>query len=164
MASNDYEFVTNWLIEAPRELVYDILSKGDDLPRWWPDVYLSARLEPSLDGGDVGTKIHLHTRGWLPYTLRWTAETVRVDRPSGFEIRATGDFDGSGVWHFDQDGPTTRIRFDWRLRAEKPILQTLSFALKPIFSWNHRWAMARGLVHLREEVARRTTSAHAPVA
>ena len=126
MASNDYEFVTEWRIEAPRELIYDILANGEDLPRWWPDVYLSAREERPPDGGDVGTRVALHTRGWLPYTLRWTAETVRVDRPSGFEIRATGDFDGSGVWTFVQEGVVTYIRFDWRLKANKPILATLS--------------------------------------
>ena len=44
------------------------------------------------------------------------------------------------------------------LRAEKPLLRRLSFALKPIFSWNHRWAMARGYENLRREVNRRLTS------
>ena len=37
MASNDYAFLTEWRIEAPRELIYDILVAGEDLPRWWPD-------------------------------------------------------------------------------------------------------------------------------
>jgi uncharacterized protein YndB with AHSA1/START domain len=161
MASNDYEFVTEWRVEAPRELIYDILVDGEDLPRWWPDVYLSAREERPPDGGEIGTRVHLHTRGWLPYTLRWTAETVRVDRPSGFEIRATGDFDGRGVWTLVQEGLMTYVRFDWRLKANKPILASLSFALKPIFSWNHRWAMARGYESLGREVARRRTAAPA---
>ena len=165
MASNDYEFVTEWRVEAPRELIYDILIDGEDLPRWWPDVYLAARAERPPDGGEVGTRLHLHTRGWLPYTLRWTAETVAVDRPAGFEIRATGDFDGRGVWRLEREGPTaTYVRFDWRLRANKPILAALSFALKPIFSWNHKWAMARGLESLQREVARRQASAAAQTA
>ena len=155
MASNDYAFLTEWRIEAPRELIYDILVAGEDLPRWWPDVYLSATREGPKGDSEVGTRIRLHTRGRLPYTLKWTAETVRADRPAGFEIRATGDFDGRGVWTFEQEGPETHILFDWRLRAEKPILRYLSFLLKPLFSWNHRWAMARGYEHLKEEVARR---------
>ncbi len=159
MASNDYAFLTEWRIEAPRELIYDILSDGEDLPRWWPDVYLAATAERPANGAEIGTKIHLHTRGWLPYTLRWTAETVRVDRPTGFEIRATGDFDGRGVWTFEQEGPITHILFDWRLRAEKPILRYFSFLMKPIFSWNHKWAMARGYESLQREVARRQATA-----
>lgn len=155
MASNDYVFLTEWRIRAPHELIYDILIDGGDLPRWWPDVYLEARVERPPDGGDIGTRVRLHTRGWLPYTLNWTAETVRVDRPSGFEIRATGDFDGRGIWTFEQHGEETYIRFDWQLRADKPLLRWLSFLFKPVFSWNHRWAMARGFESLQKEVTRR---------
>jgi hypothetical protein len=47
------------------------------------------------------------------------------------------------------------IVFDWRLRAEKPLLKSLSFLLKPLFRWNHGWAMARGEEGLRRELIRR---------
>jgi hypothetical protein len=47
------------------------------------------------------------------------------------------------------------ITYDWRIRAEKPILRTLSFLLKPILSANHRWAMACGEESLVLELARR---------
>jgi uncharacterized protein YndB with AHSA1/START domain len=155
VATNDYAFVTEWRLEAPRELLFEILLDGEQFPRWWPEVYLSAEATPAPDGGEIGRTVRLHTKGRLPYTLRWTAETIRVDRPNGFEIRATGDFDGRGVWTLKEEGATTLVRFDWRLRAEKPILRTLSFALKPLFAWNHRWAMARGETGLRTEAARR---------
>ena len=163
MASNDYVFLTEWLIDGPRELVYDILFDGGDLPRWWPDVYLSAESDPHNATPGVGVKLKLHTRGWLPYTLRWTAETVSADRPDGFAIAATGDFEGRGEWTFEPRGSQTRVLFDWRLRAEKPILRTFSFALKPVFTWNHRWAMACGYESLQREVSRRlaTTPAEA---
>ena len=39
--------------------------------------------------------------------------------------------------------------------AEKGVLKTLSFVMKPIFSANHHWAMARGEESLRLELARR---------
>ena len=155
MASNDYVFLTEWTIDGPRELIYDIMIDGADLPRWWPDVYLSAEADPPNAAPGVGVKLKLHTRGWLPYTLRWTAETVMADRPGGFTITATGDFEGRGIWTFEPVGNRTHVTFDWRLRAEKPILRTLSFALKPLFAWNHRWAMARGYESLQREVARR---------
>jgi hypothetical protein len=41
------------------------------------------------------------------------------------------------------------------LRAEKPLIKYLSFVLKPLFAWNHYWAMNRGEASLRLEVARR---------
>lgn len=155
MANNDYAFLTEWHVAAAPDEVFEVLYDGGEYPRWWPEVYLDAHVEPPPDGGDVGKKIHLHTKGWLPYTLKWTAETVRVDRPRGFEIRATGDFDGVGRWMIERDGSGTRVLFDWRLRADKPLIRMLSFALKPVFSWNHRWAMSRGLVRLTEELDRR---------
>ena len=55
------------------------------------------------------------------------------------------------------------VTYDWRLRAEKPLLRSLSFLLKPLFEANHRWAMAQGEESLRLELARRraTTTAGA---
>ncbi len=126
-----------------------------DLPRWWPSVYLSAVevRPPAADG--TGRRVDLHTRGWLPYTLRWQLEVVRSDYPRGFAIRASGDFDGCGVWAFVQCGDAVAVTFDWRISAEKPLLRYLSFLLKPVFSANHRWAMRQGEVSLRRELARR---------
>ena len=43
--------------------------------------------------------------------------------------------------------------------AQKGILKTFSFAMKPIFSANHHWAMRRGEESLRLELARRHAAA-----
>ena len=45
------------------------------------------------------------------------------------------------------------MTYDWKIRADKPLLRYLSFLLKPIFSANHRWAMAQGEKALRAELA-----------
>lgn len=42
-----------------------------------------------------------------------------------------------------------------RSEPDKPLLRTLSFAFKPVFRANHRWAMQRGEESLRLELARR---------
>jgi hypothetical protein len=47
------------------------------------------------------------------------------------------------------------VTYDWLVIAEKGILRRLSRVMKPIFSANHHWAMARGLTSLRLELARR---------
>lgn len=155
MPANKYEFLTEWRVTAPIDLVYDILREGKDYPRWWPDVYLDARLEPSGRPDHVGDRVILYTKGWLPYRLRWTAISERFDPPHEIEISALGDFVGRGIWHLEQQGAETFITFDWRLRADKPLLSLLSPILKPLFKWNHRWAMNKGQIRLREEVARR---------
>ena len=155
MPSNEYHFVTRWRVRGTVNEVADILKKATDLPRWWPAVYLEAQeLEPG-DSEGVGKVVSLYTKGWLPYTLRWQFRVTESRYPYGFSLEAFGDFEGRGVWTFAQDGPEVNITYDWRIRADKPLLKSLSFLLKPIFSANHQWAMARGEESLRLELARR---------
>jgi hypothetical protein len=88
----------------------------------------------------------------------WPAVYLQVTErrhPHGFSLEAWGDFNGSGTWTFAPDGPFADIAYDWRIRADKPLLRYLSFLFKPFFSANHRWAMARGEESLRLELARR---------
>jgi hypothetical protein len=52
-------------------------------------------------------------------------------------------------------GTVTDVTYRSEVRAEKPLLRHLSFLLRPIFTLNHRWAMARGLQSLELELGRR---------
>ena len=134
--------------------VREILSDAPSLPRWWPDVYLRVDvLEPGEPDG-VGRVVRLDTKGLLPYRLRWCFRVESVS-PGGSRIRCWGDFAGTGVWSWRQDGPDVEVAYDWNVVAEKPLFRALSWALKPVFSANHRWAMARGEESLRRELARR---------
>ncbi|HXD74005.1 MAG TPA: SRPBCC family protein [Vicinamibacterales bacterium] len=153
--SNDYHFVTRWKVAGTCEEVSDVLGDPLDLPRWWPMVYLQVEeLRPGGRSG-IGRRVRLLTKGKLPYRLRWEFEVVESRYPHGFAIEAEGDFEGAGAWTFTQHGPDVDILFDWRIRAEKPLLRWLSFVMKPIFAANHRWAMARGEECLARELSRR---------
>lgn len=156
MSAKSYHFITHWEVDATCKEVYDILGEADDLVRWWPSVYLDVKiLEPGQPGG-LGKVVALFTKGWLAYTLIWQFRVTEVhpDNHSGFSIAATGDFEGAGVWTFRQDGNRCHIVYDWRISAEKPLLKYLSFLMKPLFSANHRWAMAKGLESLKLELRR----------
>jgi hypothetical protein len=154
MPSNDYHFITRWRVEGTINEVADILKDAAGLPRWWPSVYLDVQvLEPGDEDG-VGKVVSLYTKGWLPYTLRWQFRVTESHYPHGFSLEALGDFTGHGVWTLEQDGARVNVTYDWKISADKPLLSALSFLLKPIFSANHRWAMARGEESLRLEIAR----------
>lgn len=155
MPANQYQFQTVWRVGAPRAVLYEILKEGQSYPRWWPDVYLTARFTPSGRADHVGDRVDLLTKGWLPYRLHWTAATERLSPPERIEISASGDFVGEGSWQLEPEGETTRITFDWRIRADKPLLRLLSPILKPLFRWNHHWAMSTGLPRLQAEARRR---------
>lgn len=155
MPANEYQFLTQWRVEGSIEEVSDILSDALDLPRWWPAVYLDVQEVRPGDARGVGRVIRLYTKGWLPYTLRWQFEVTASRHPHGFSLVASGDFVGTGEWTIEQDGPWASVRYDWRIRADKPLLALLSPVLKPAFEANHRWAMARGEESLMLELKRR---------
>jgi len=152
---NEYHFVTRWRVDGSAEEVYDIIHDPVQYPRWWPAVYLDCFEVSSGDAAGLQKSVRFHTKGWLPYTLRWESTAVRTERPNLLEIRATGDFDGRGIWTFSQDGDFTDVSFYWQLRADKPLLRYLSPGLKPLFAANHRWAMEQGERSLKLELMRR---------
>ena len=161
MPDNQYHFVSRWRVEGTCGEVADVLGDPLTLARWWPSVYLDVWEVRPPDGDGLGRRVKLHTKGWLPYTLRWQFEVVQSHYPHGFTLIATGDFDGTGVWTFEQDGAFVNMTYDWRLRAEKPLLRHLSFLMKPLFEANHRWAMERGEESLKLELARRRATSDA---
>ena len=158
-SSTDYEFRTVWRVAGTRREVMDILGDAGTLARWWPAVYLSVT---PLDPGNpdsTGMSFLLHTKGWLPYTLTWRLTVTEPVTENGLALSADGDLNGTGRWTFEQDGPETVITYDWRVSVGKPLLRRLSWLLKPAFSANHRWAMARGQEALALELRRRRPGA-----
>jgi len=155
VAENRYHFVDRWRVEGDLKEVADILEDALALPGWWGSVYFDVKeIEPGGEGG-IGKLISLHAGGWLPYTLRINFRTIASNYPHGFSMDATGDLEGLGIWTFEQDGDFVNVTYDWTIRANKRIIEKLSFLLKPIFRSNHNWTMKRGAESLRLELLRR---------
>ena len=153
--ASDYRFLTVWRVAGTVDEVKAVFSDAQSLPQWWPSVYLGAHtIEEGSEGG-VGRVVEVHTKGWLPYTLRWAMHVTEPLTDTGFGLEATGDFVGTGKWTFAPDGPEVEITYDWRIRATKPLLSRSSRLLRPFFAANHRWAMARGEESLGLELRRR---------
>lgn len=158
MAAPEFVIPSHWLIEGRVDDVYDLISKPQDFVRWWSEVYL--RVEEIVPGDEkgIGTILDLHTRGWLPYTLRWRSKATDVEKPNRLVIAAQGDLEGRGEWRFRQDGEWVRADFDWIVVFNKPWLRHLVPVLKPLFAANHRWAMRKGQAGLERELARRKSA------
>jgi hypothetical protein len=166
MTANEYHFITHWRIKGTVKEVSDVLSQATDLVRWWPSVYLDVQEAEAGDENGIGKVVHLYTKGWLPYTLRWSFRVIESRYPYGFSLEAWGDFVGRGIWTFGQNDEWVDITYDWNIRADKPLLKYFSFLLKPIFGANHRWAMRMGEESLKLELMRRhgaTLEERAPI-
>jgi hypothetical protein len=151
-----YHFVTTWHVGGTCEEVSDILDDATSLAHWWPSVYLAVE---ELDPGDrstrIGRRITLHTKGWLPYTLRWDFVVTESRPPRGFTLEATGDFIGRGLWTLAPENGGCVVTYDWNIVVDKPLIRRFTPLFRPLFAANHRWAMARGEESLRLELLRR---------
>jgi hypothetical protein len=156
-----YHIVTTWRLDGTVEEVAAILGDVPSLKTWWPSVYLDVDLLSPGDETGLGMEVALYTKGWLPYTLRWTFRVTEVDPPHRVVLTPMGDFVGRGEWHFAQEGSTAVLRYVWSVEARKPMLRALTWLLRPIFTANHDWAMRKGEESLRLELARRRAATEA---
>jgi hypothetical protein len=155
LAANHYHVVCQWRVLGSLDEIYVILSHPEDLPRWWPAMFLESL--PILSGDEEGfAKVtRLESRGWLPYVHRWHTSIEEADQPAMLTFRAWGDFKGQMKWRLEQHDAWADVTLDWDVEARKPVERYLSGLLNPVFAVSLRWALARGEESLRLELARR---------
>jgi uncharacterized membrane protein len=148
-----YEFVTIWNLDAPVEKVWDAIKASGSWPEWWKGVIRVVELKP----GDADGLGAVHRSTWksaLPYTLEFDSEVTRIERLKVIEARAFGELEGLGLWQFESvPDDTTRVRYDWQVKATKPWMKYLSPVARPIFRWNHDVIMGWGEKGLQKRLA-----------
>jgi uncharacterized protein YndB with AHSA1/START domain len=142
----DYEFLTTWCLEAPREPVWEAIWDAERWPQWWRGV-VAARTVAKGDDDGVGQIARYTWRSRLPYDLEFEMTTTRVAKPHLLEGRADGELAGIGRWRlFEQDGskPVTAVVYEWNVSTTKPWMNRLAPIARPLFEWNHDWVMRNG--------------------
>jgi uncharacterized protein YndB with AHSA1/START domain len=138
-----YRFVDEWLVPAAPAWVYELLSCPREYPDWWGDAFLEG--EGDAGRAAPGKRAHLVTRGRLPYRLRWELVCLEATAPTKLVSRIAGDFVGRGTWTITPTDTGARAVLEWDVEVRKGIVRHLTPLLRPVFAWNHRWAMRRGL-------------------
>jgi hypothetical protein len=146
-----YRFLDRWVIPHPVERVYAAIGEPLDYPRWWSDVFVSASGDPGPPA--PGNAVTVVARGFLPYRLRFTLETIEVEEPTRIKSLLRGDFDGTGEWHLREEDDVTIAELDWRPIVNKPLVKTLTPLLRPLFRSNHSWTMKRGQERILADLA-----------
>ena len=150
-----YLFVDEWDVAAPQEAVFDAVARSRTYPEWWTPVYIE--VDGDEDPG-LGARSRQHFKGRLPYHLRTEAQIVEFDPPRLVRAEVQGDLRGTGIWTLTPSAAGTHVRFDWQVYADRPLLRRLTPLLRPLFRWNHNWAIARAMQGL-EPYARRRAAA-----
>ena len=91
----EYAFLTTWLLESPREPVWEAIHDQARWPSWWRGVEEAEELQPAGDGGGVGTRLAdgLEEPAALPGRVRGDDDPGRAPAPAGGprRRRAGGD-------------------------------------------------------------------------
>ena len=145
-----YRFLTTWLLEAPRERVFQEIWDSERWPTWWRGVESVVEVEPGDDEG-VGSLGRYVWKSRLPYRLEFEMRITRVERPHYMQGQARGELAGTGSWRlFEQDG-VTAVVYDWDVRTTSAWMNLVAPFVRPLFAWNHdvvmRWG-GEGLAEL----------------
>lgn len=153
MADAAYRFVTHWRVRGRCEQVADILEDIDAIPTWWRSVYRATHVVERGGQHGLGRVVEVTTKGFLPYSLRWTYRVTQVDYPHTSTLVASGDLEGDGHWQFVQNGDYVDITYEWNVRAHHPLIRRFHKLLAPVFALNHNCTMRDGLRGLRRQLA-----------
>lgn len=139
----DYEFLTTWLLDAPREDVWDAIWESDRWPQWWRGVVEAVETDPGAACG-IGRRGRYAWRGPIPYPVRFEVVSTVVEPPHLLIGEATGELEGTGLWRlFEEDG-VTAVLYQWNVHTTKPWMNALAPIAGPFFRWNHGQIMGWG--------------------
>lgn len=147
-----YEFITVWRFDAPIEPVWRLIERSETWSDWWKGV-LRVEVLKEGDASGVGKIVRSTWKSVLPYTLVFDSEIVCVEKFKLIEARAFGELEGTGLWRFSSEqGNSTRVQYDWRVRTTKKWMNFIAPAAGPFFRWNHDAIMRWGGAGLAEKL------------
>lgn len=110
-----YRFQTVWRTSADIERIWETLAHYSAWPTWWRGIRQVEVLRRGDESG-VGTVLRQGWRSWIPYTLVFDLEMIRLESRKLLEGRANGDLEGICRWTFTPVHDGTEIRFDVNVR------------------------------------------------
>jgi uncharacterized protein YndB with AHSA1/START domain len=137
-----YSFLTTWILDAPRESVWDAIYEVESWPAWWRGVKRVNKLEHG-NGVGVGARYRHEWRSVIPYPVRFETRITGIERLHLIEAEADGELAGTGRWRFF-DGSTTVVTYEWNVRTTRPWMNLLAPVARPVFRWNHNVVMHNG--------------------
>jgi hypothetical protein len=139
----EYRFVTTWLLEAPREPIWDAIYESERWPEWWHGVLEADKLEEGDESG-VGQYGRYVWKSKLPYRLEFFVRTTKVEKPHLLEGNAEGELAGVGRWRLFEQGAVTAVLYEWNVRTTRAWMNLLAPVARPIFAVNHDYVMRNG--------------------
>jgi hypothetical protein len=160
----DFDIVTRWRLDARPEELTAIVLAPELLHLWCGSVFMHAELVENGRADGLGMTIRLHTKGFMPHSFFFVAKIVGLVPHRFMRIAVRGDFEGIGELSVEPDGvDACDARLHWRTCVRHPRLRPFVSPLRPVFVWNHKWAMRRAHRLIQAEIDRRRGATRQPV-
>ena len=111
----EYAFLTTWLLDSPREPVWEALHDQERWPQLVARGGGGRGAAARGDGGDVGTVARMVWKSLLPYRVEFEVTTTRVEHPHLLEGHAVGELEGIGRWRLYEQGGVTAVLYEWNV-------------------------------------------------
>jgi hypothetical protein len=157
--ARQYQFVTNWRVDAPIEEVWVAIADSLRWPEWWPGVTKVVDIAPGRADG-INLVRRYTFRSVLPYDLVFDVRATRVQAPTALDGEASGELIGTGRWLLRSRDEATLVRYIWEVDTGKRWMNALAPLLRPLFVWNHHAIMRAGEAGLRRHLEGARAASH----
>lgn len=138
-----YMFETEWVLTAPIDDVFEVLSSPEDYRTWWPRVKESHMVDPGDDSG-IGRAAGYVIRGPWGYRMRLELRAIAVNRPHRLRAVVRGDLVGTAT-HFLETRPEgTLVRLHWYVSTTKRWMNLAAPLARPLLAIAHKHVMYEG--------------------
>ena len=98
-------FLTTWLLDSPREPVWEAIYDQARWPSWWRGVEEARSSTARRRAAASAPSRGMVWKSLLPYRVEFEVTTTQVERPHLLEADAVGELTGVGRWRlYEQDG------------------------------------------------------------
>jgi hypothetical protein len=153
-----YMFETEWMIAAPIDDVFEVISHPEEYSSWWPSVKVS-RLIKQGDAEGGGASAAYTIRSPLGYRMDFELKAIEVHRPTRFRGLVRGDLVGTGTHYLETVPDGTLVRFHWYVSTTKRWMNVLTPVARSAFGFAHRQVMYEGCEAMAEKLGARLLSA-----
>ena len=157
-----YMFETEWVLSAPIDRVFEVVSRPEDYASWWPHVQESRVLEPGADSG-VGRSAWYVIRSPFGYKMRFELRAIEVEKPHRIHALVRGDLVGTATHYLEDRFEGTLVRLHWYVSTTKKWMNVVAPIARPAFAFAHKFVMYEGCEAMAKLLGARLLAAESRV-
>ncbi len=105
------------------ERLWPLVSQPQRLAEWWPGFQ---RSELIAGDGELGSRIACQVKGMFGLSFEFEALITDWQPPYYIKLQATGDFQGTGEWFFEDRAGQTQVTYQWDIALQNSLAHVIA--------------------------------------